>query len=67
MIFTMAKVSKAFWKAFQEVSSLFEMGGLKEQKVNSGEIMHSTVSLRQSHMKLLLYVAWLMNRGFCCC
>ena len=50
----MANVSKAFWKVFKEVNSLFEMGRLKEQRVNSGEIMYSTVSLRQWHMKPLM-------------
>ena len=49
-IFAMAKVNKAVWKKFQEVNSLFEMGRLKEQKVSSGEIVHSTVSLKQWHM-----------------
>ena len=49
----MAKVSKAVWKEFQEVNSLFEMGRLKEQKVSSGEIVRGAVSLKQWHMKPL--------------
>ena len=49
----MAKVNKGVWKEFQEVNSSCEMGRLKEQKVSSGEIVHSTVTLKQWHIKPL--------------
>ena len=53
MIFTMAKVSNLSFLVLKKVNCLFEMGRLKEQRVNSGESMHSTVSLRQWHLKPL--------------
>ena len=47
----MAKSSKNVWKEFQEVNSMCEKGGLKDQKVSAGEVMRGIVSLKQWHMK----------------
>jgi len=52
-IFAMAKVGKDVWKEFQEVNTLYEKGGLKDQKVNSGDVMRGVVNLKQWHMKPL--------------
>ena len=52
-IFAMAKVGKDVWKEFQEVNTLYEKGGLKDQKVHSGDVMRGVVNLKQWHMKPL--------------
>ena len=52
-VFAMARVDKDVWKEFQEVNTLYEKGGLKDQKVNSGDVMRGIVNLKQWHMKPL--------------
>ena len=52
-VFAMARVGKDVWKEFQEVNTLFEKGGLKDQKVYSGDVLREIVNLKQWHMKPL--------------
>lgn len=52
-VFAMARVGKDVWKEFQEVNTLFEKGGLKDQKVYSGDVLRGIVNLKQWHMKPL--------------
>ena len=52
-VFAMARVAKDVWEEFQEVNSLYEKGGLKDQKVSAGDVMRGFVSLKQWHMKPL--------------
>ena len=52
-VFAMARVGKDVWKEFQEVNTLFEKGGLKDQKVYSGDVLRGIVNLKQWHMKSL--------------
>ena len=46
----MARVEKEVWKEFQEVNNLYEKGGLKDQKVSSGDVIRGIVNLKQWHM-----------------
>lgn len=50
-IVVQATVEKEVWKAFQEVNTLYEQGGLKE--VSSGDAIRGIVNLKQWNMKPL--------------
>ena len=41
----MARVGKDVWTEFEEINTLYEKGGLKDQNVNSGDVMRGIVNL----------------------
>ena len=52
-VFAMARVGKDVWTEFEEINTLYEKGGLKDQKVNSVDVMRGIVNMKQWHMKPL--------------